>query len=82
MNHRAIDETIEYWIWGLCYPRFLWDSVPIKVAEGVNVHIHLRDSYRKDVKNVVINIKDKLDMVSVVEKTDVFVAANIAIEKN
>lgn len=56
--------------------------MPIKVSEGVNVHIHLRDSYRKDVKNVVINIKDKLDMVSVVEKADVFVAANIAVEKN
>lgn len=55
--------------------------MPIKVSEGVNVHIHLRDSYRKDVKNVVINIKDKLDMVSVVEKNKCFCSSKYSRRK-
>jgi len=33
-----------------------------KVLSVLDVHIHFRDSYRKDVKNVIISRKDMLDM--------------------
>lgn len=37
------------------------NKVP-KVLSLLDVHIHFRDSYRKDVKNVIISRKDMLDM--------------------